>query len=179
MVENKREELGIFVERHIQFMNLWTVYNDLLSGRYVPSLDNEDWPVKITMMLMLYGYFYSLVEDFEEGMNAFRVLREKFPEEEVAIATVESQIVPFRSRLRVFRNRLGFHGSRTRAHESHAFDLFAEHTGTEIWNAMENFKGLVAALLAKANAKQGIGTLNQGQIRQWIDKISERARHAG
>jgi hypothetical protein len=68
--ESQREELGIFVERFMHFMNLWTIYRDLLSKHYVPSLgpelteanvstfDKKEFPVGITMMLVLYAYFY-------------------------------------------------------------------------------------------------------------------------
>ena len=31
------EELRIFVERFMHFMNLWTIYKDMLSGHYKPS----------------------------------------------------------------------------------------------------------------------------------------------
>src|SRR5271165_6725288 len=87
-----QEELRIFVERFMHFMNLWTVYSDFLSGKYLPSVDsgdNDDQSipsVQITLMFMLYAFFYSLVEDSQDGLNGFRVWRERFPEEEHAIA---------------------------------------------------------------------------------------------
>jgi hypothetical protein len=156
------EEFSIFVERFIHFLNLFTVYRDLLSGHYVPTVNppSKEWSptdMRATIMLVLYAYFYSLIEDDQESLNAFRIWRERYPEEEIAIATVESQVLPFRDRLRQFRNRLGFHGSRSRAKESKAFDLFEQHSGTEIWNAMTNFKSFGAALLAKSNIRQGVG----------------------
>ncbi|HEV2416839.1 MAG TPA: hypothetical protein VGX94_03475 [Terriglobia bacterium] len=177
-VDEMAEEFRIFAERNMQFMNLWTVYTDLLSGHYAPSLNDEKWSVGMTLMLLLYAYFYSLVEDSEDGVNAFRVWREKFPEEELTIAAIEAQVVPFRDLLRVFRNRLGFHGSRTRRHESPGFDLFAQHKGDEIWNAMKNFKALGAALFAMDLARKGEGKYSREQVRHWIDAVSERARQA-
>jgi hypothetical protein len=33
----RSEELEIFVEHLMDFMNLWTVYNDHMTGKYVPS----------------------------------------------------------------------------------------------------------------------------------------------
>lgn len=176
MSDKSLEELGIFAERFMHFLNLWTIYSDMLSGRYVPTVTDTECPPNITTMLVLYAYFYSLVEDSEDGLNGFRVWRERFPEEVVAITAVETQVAPFRDRLRLFRNRLGFHGSRTRTHESRGYDLFAQHSGTEIWKAMRNFKSLGAALFAKANQQQGIGKLNQTDVRSWIDSVTERAR---
>jgi hypothetical protein len=81
------EELRIFVERFMHFMNLWTIYKDILTGHYVPSVgtvqkssedntDAKDSPVNISVMFVLYAYFYSLVEDSDDGLNGFRV--EKF-----------------------------------------------------------------------------------------------------
>ena len=45
------------------------------------------------MMLIIYAYFYSLVEDSADGVNAFRIWREHFPEEEEAIAAVEALVI--------------------------------------------------------------------------------------
>jgi hypothetical protein len=176
MRDKTLEEFSIFAERYMHFMNLWTVYSDILSKKYVPSLNDDEFTPGMTIMLVLYAYFYSLVEDSADGLNGFRIWRVKFQEEESAIGAVEAQVAPFRGRLRVYRNRLGFHGSTTRSHEASGLDLFAEHSGTEIWNAMKNFKALGAALFAKANERQGIGKFNASQVRNWIDSIAERAR---
>jgi hypothetical protein len=169
------EEFRIFAERFMHFMNLWTVYNDLLSGRYLPSLNlssEEEWTtdVRATVMFVLYAYFYSLVEDDDQSLNGFRIWRVRYPEEETAIAAVESRVA--RDRLRLFRNRLGFHGSRNRRHESKGLELFSMHSGTEIWNAMKDFKSLGAALFAKSNITQGIGPYTGDQVRAWIDSIA-------
>lgn len=175
-----KEELRIFVERLLHFMNLWTFYNDLLSGKYVPTGGNDpEWSVTspgTTMMFILYAYFYSLIEDDEQSLNGFRIWREHFPEEEVAIAAVEAQAIPFRARLKLFRNRLGFHGSRSRDHESRALELFAEHSGTEMWDAMKNTKALGAALLSKDLVRRGEGSHTAIEVRGWIDRVAERAR---
>jgi len=176
MTDATLEEFSIFAERYMHFMNLWTIYSDILSQKYSPSTHDEEFTPGTTVMMVLYAYFYSLVEDSAEGLNGFRIWRAKFPEEESAIGAVEAQVAPFRGQLRVYRNRLGFHGSRTRSHESSGLDLFAKHSGTEIWNAMKNFKALGAALFAKANERQGIGTFNAAQVRDWIDGVAERAR---
>jgi hypothetical protein len=105
-------------------------------------------------MFVLYAWFYSLIEDEENAVNGFRLWRERFPEEERAIAAVEAEVVPFRNDLKLFRNRLGFHGSTSRTHEAVGFQLFSNYSGTEILEAMLKFKSLGAALLAKENKGQ-------------------------
>lgn len=183
------EELRIFAERFMHFMNLWTVYKDVLSGHYIPSVgtvqkssednvDARDWPVNISLMFILYAYFYSLVEDSEDGLNGFRVWREVWPSEEVAISAVESIVLPFVGRLRVFRNRLGFHGSRTRSHEAAGLDLFNQHTGDEVYNAMRLFKALGAALFGMDMAVRANSAEEQARCRAWIDKLTARAGSA-
>jgi hypothetical protein len=182
-LDQDREEFRIFVERLIHCMNLWTVYKDLLSEHYKPSvgLAKDDSPaptaatdMQSTLMFILYAFFFSLVEDSADSVNAFRVWRVRFPEEETAIAAVEARVIPFRNDLRVFRNRLGFHGSRSRAHEAAGFDLFANHSGTDILNAMQKFKSLGAALLAKENAQQGTPE-DVARVRRWLDRIAQQA----
>jgi hypothetical protein len=151
-----REELALFAERFMHFMNVWTVYSDMLTGHYVPTIASpgEGWApfpnTGATMMFLLYATFYSLIDGDPKSVNAFRVWRRNFPEEETGIAAVEAQVKPFEVKLKRFRNRLGFHGSRSRAHEASGFDLFADkYSGTAIWNAMSNFKHFGAVLFAK------------------------------
>jgi hypothetical protein len=172
------EELTLFVGRTRHFLNLWTIYNDLLSGKYVPSMGEEPdsiYDPKGTMVLILYAYFYSLVEDSHDGLNAFRVWREHFPEEERAIAAVEAQIAPFTGDLRVFRNRLGFHGSRSWAHEAKGFDLFANTSGTAMLNTMKNFKALASILLRKEMAIKKSDHAEAQKCRDLIEAIAVRA----
>jgi len=188
MNATEHEELRIFVERFLHFMNLWTIYKDMLTEHYRPSyggmmrelgsepIDNKKWPVDMTMMFVLYAYFYSLVEDSDDGLNGFRVWREVWPQEKAAIDAVEGRVAPFRDRLRVFRNRLGFHGSRTRSHEAAAFGLFDKHTGTEIYETMRLFKHLGAGLLGLDRATVQNNPLEQQQYRQWIDEAASGAR---
>lgn len=174
------EELLIFVERLRHFMNLWTIYTDMLSTRYVPSLGAEEGSIfdpTVTVMLIVYAYLYSLVEDSDDSLNAFRIWREHFPQEEQAIAAVEAQIAPFRDDLRKFRNRLGFHGSRTRAHESPGFDLFGKVTGDSTWKAILNFKALAATLLAKELAETRSSVGEVAKLRSRVDFIAARARN--
>ncbi len=172
----------------MHFMNLWTIYKDMLTGHYTPTVgkmykgeeDKEfitkQWPVNISMMLVLYAYFYSLVDDSDDGLNGFRVWREVWPNEEPAISAVESRVAPFRDRLRVYRNRLGFHGSRTRAHEAKALELFSEHSGNEILESMKLFKALGAALLGMDMAVYANNQQEQARCRKWIDDVTAKAK---
>jgi len=61
---SKEEELQIFAERYAHFSNLHTIYRDLLSGHYKPSVNVNanpgEWDitdVSATAMLLLYAYF--------------------------------------------------------------------------------------------------------------------------
>jgi hypothetical protein len=171
-MRKRPEELSIYAERHFHFLNLWTVYHDLLKGNYKPSFNEEEWPVGTTMMFVLYAYFYSLVEDAADGLNGFRVWRERLPQEEAAIARVEAKVRPFLGRLRVFRNRMGFHGSRTRNHESAAFDLFNKHTGTEIYETMRHYKALAAALYGMDTALHANDVEGIARCRERLDEIA-------
>jgi hypothetical protein len=117
------EETYMFAERYAHFSNVHTIYRDLLSGHYKPSVNmsqDGEWDITnvgTTAMFLLYAYFYSMVEDDPQGVNGFRVWRAKWPEEEKAIAAVEALVSPFLPGLKLFRNRMGFHGSRSRTHE--------------------------------------------------------------
>jgi len=187
MNATEHEELRIFAERFMHFMNLWTIYKDMLTGHYQPSygemltasdpapIDNRKWPVNITMMFVLYAYFYSLVEDSDEGLNGFRVWREVWPRERAAIDAVETRVAPFRDRLRLFRNRMGFHGSRTRSHEAAAFELFDKHSGTEVYDAMRIFKHLGAGLLGLDRATFQKNPEEQQRFRACIDEAASAA----
>jgi len=171
----------------MQFHNIWTVYFDFLDGRYVPSVGRKSADEVIddstlttemgpTLMFLLYAFFFSLIEDSDDGLDAFRIWRKKYPGEGLAIAALEEQIVPLRPNLRVFRNRLGFHGSRTYQHESKGFDLFANHSGTKLIQAMKLFKALNAALLEQNLAQQENSTERLKEARSRIDLIAERCR---
>lgn len=182
------EELYMFAERYAHFSNIHTIYRDLLSGHYKPSVNMNENPLKpsekfeitnvsTTAMFMLYAYFYSMVEDDSQGVNGFRVWRAAWPEEEKAIAAVEALVMPLRPGLRLFRNRLGFHGSRSRAHEQKGLDFFAQHSGSAVLEAMANFKSLGAALFRKDLDRQH-GIDPSPMARHWIDLIAARCTAA-
>ena len=169
------EELGLFADRFRHFMNLWTIYSDLLTKRYTPSLDDDEWPVRTTMMFVVYSYFYSLVEDSKDGMNGFRVWRKSLPEEAAVISAVEAKVKPLLQHLRLFRNRLGFHGSRTRTRESEAFAIFNEHSGTQIFETIELFKAMSGALFGMATVLQENDEDGKKKYRKKLDEIAKRA----
>lgn len=176
------EETYMFAERHAHFLNVFTIYRDLLSGHYKPSVNISENPreassdefdptsVRCTAMYLLYAYFYSMVEDDPQGVNGFRVWRATWPEEEEAIVAVESLVKPLIPGLKLFRNRMGFHGSRSRAHEGKGLDFFTQHSGAAVWNAIVKFKALAAALFQKDLARQ-YGT-DPSPARQKLDRIA-------
>jgi hypothetical protein len=179
------EEHLLFVRRCMQFHHIWTIYWDLLSGHYVPSVGHResdevevDWTLPgqmvPTVMYILYGFFYSLVEDSEDGLDAFRIWRLKFPDELATINALETHVAPMRTDLRLFRNRLGFHGSRSQTHESRGYDLFGNHSGTKMIEVMKVFKALNAALLMKDLALQHDSAEEMGEARRRLDLIPSR-----
>jgi hypothetical protein len=180
-----QEEYSLFVMRYMQFHNLWTVYSDFRTGRYVPSVPEsprEDpqayWQIKTdmkaTLMFMLYAFFYSLIEDDPKGLNAFRIWKLKYPDEQKAISALERLILPFHADLKDFRNRLGFHGSRSHEHEARGLDVFKNFSGGHLLHRMVLFKALNAALIEKDMARQSKLMERQQAARLKIDEITAR-----
>jgi hypothetical protein len=176
------EEYFLYVRRHMQFLHIWTMYFDLLSGRYVPSVGytefgavetNSALPSHMvpTLMGLLYAFFYSLVEDSDDSINAFRIWRLKYPDEHIAIDVLEKRVAPMREDLRVFRNRIAFHGSRTYKHESRAYGIFGNQSGTKIIETMKVFKKLNFGLLTKNLALQHQSEDEMASARAVIDSI--------
>jgi hypothetical protein len=184
------EEFYLFVRRCMQFHHIWTIYTDLLTGQYKPTVGHRsleevetNWalPAEMvpTVMFLLYSLFFSLIEDAEDGVDAFRIWRLKFPDELTAIDALERQIAPMRPDLRIFRNRLGFHGSRSQRHEARGFDLFGNHSGTKMLEAMSVFKSLNAALCTKDLARQHNSVEELAQARTLLDRIPARCDELG
>ena len=117
-----------------------------------------------------------LIDDNRKGLDAFHIWRDHVPKQENAIVAVEAQIKPLRKDLKIFRDRLGFHGSRSKAHEESGFALFANADGDTMWNAMRNFQSLGANLLALEIARKNSDQTEIKCYQGWIDKIAERAR---
>jgi hypothetical protein len=118
---------------------------------------------------------HSLIEDSDDGIDAFRIWRRKFPEELTAISALETGIDPLRADLRIFRNKLGFHGSRSFQQESRGLDVFGNHSATKLMEAMKCFKALSAALLEMDMARQENSCERLSKARMRIDSISIRS----
>jgi hypothetical protein len=182
------QEHFLFVKRFMQFNNIWTVYFDFLSGRYVPSIPAKraeeiteaDTTITTemgpTLMFLLHAFFFSLIEDSSDGIDAFRIWRGKFPEEIVGISALENEIAPLRADLRIFRNKLGFHGSRSFQQESKGLELFGNHSPAKLMEAMKCFKALSAALLEKDMAQQEKSTERLQKARLRIDSVERRCQ---
>lgn len=179
------EEYLLFVVRYMQFHNIWTVYRDFISGRYVPSVDgyvspeNEaDWRApaefRYTLMFVLYSFFYSLIDTDSSSTNAFRIWRAKYPHEESAITAVEFRVGPIRPYLKTFRNKIGFHGSRSIEHQNPGLDLFGAHSGTKMMNVMKQFKALNAALIELEMATRASSETRLASARRELDQITTR-----
>ena len=180
MSEGAREEWFLMVERFIQFMQIWTVYRDYRSGHYEPSVGDDDrldtpYQMGTALLFVVYAFFYSLIEEYEQSLNAFRIWRVKFPDEVGVIDAVEKEAKPMRDDLRLFRNRLGFHGSRTAARRECGFELFAKHSGTKMWNVIVDFKALGATLLAKDTASHQGNRDALATIQKELEVIRRRA----
>jgi hypothetical protein len=185
------EEHFLLVKRVLQFHNIWTVYFDFLSGRYVPSVGwkqvDETTEVDTTittemgptLMFLLHAFFYSLIEDSDGGLDAFRIWKKKFPEEVPAISALEKEIAPLRADLRTFRHKFGFHGSRSFQQESKRLDLFGNHSPAKLIEAMKCFMAFNAALLAKDKARQQDSSELLGKARLRIDSVAARALSIG
>lgn len=92
--ERPTQELFLLIKRVAQFTNLWTIYRDVLSGHYSPSVgEDKSTPVpyqmRVTVLFLVYAFFCSLVEDGDGALNAFRIWRAYFPDGEAAIEAVE------------------------------------------------------------------------------------------
>ena len=152
---------------------------DLASRRYIPTLTEEGGnpvnDVRITLTMVMYAFFYSLMDDDRKGLNAFRIWRARFPKEEAAIAAVEKQIAPFKSELKTFRNRVGFHGSQSRTREQQGYDVFVNHPPDALWSGIANFKALGAALLGKEHAEETADDAQREEYRQIIDFVTHCA----
>jgi hypothetical protein len=135
--------------------------------------------MRATLMFLLYAFFYSLIEDSNEGLNAFRLWRAKHPDEERAITALERLILPFRHDLKVFRSRLGFHGRRSQQQEARGLEIFGNFSGDQILGRMVQFKALNAALLEKELARVSNSAERLQDARSRIDRIAERCEAMG
>lgn len=155
------EEFAILDVRLGQFLNLWTVLIDYFSGTYVPSreykaIDDNDYRYPATfpwtMMSLLYSFFFSLVDTHSKGLNAFHVWRRKFPEQASAIDAIEFRVQSILPELKNFRNKLGFHGSRSISEEDVGFELLDRHGSIKVLNVAQFFIKFALGMLGLANS---------------------------
>lgn len=178
----------LYVIRYMQFHNIWTVYFDFLSGHYKPSVTlrgddsaptvDASLPAEMgpTLMFLLYSFFYSLVEADSQTIDAFRIWHIRHPEEKDAIEALHAIVNPIIPDLRVFRNKVGFHGSRTRSNQERGFEIFGNHSGQLIIEVMKQFKALNAALLSKEIAIENGSLDEEATARKRIHEIAEDCR---
>jgi hypothetical protein len=149
------DELSVYVERIMRMIQLLRIYEMVLALPDEPSdRDNPQSSRKGTMMGVVYSFFYSLIEDDPQGINFFRIWRAREPSFAAELDALEARIAPFKGRLRLFRNRFGFHGSVTREHEAVGLDLLTHHDGALIYQAILDTRNLSTKLL-KARLARG------------------------
>lgn len=181
------EDQVLYVVRLTQFLNIYTVYQDFLSGHYQPStagcrIPSEEGDIRVlaemgnTLMFQMYAFFYSLVEGRSDTVDAFRVWREKYPEERKAIEAMYALVQPLLSELRSFRNSLGFHGGRNHAKQRNGFELFNKHEGGYVLSVIKLFKSLNAAFLGKDTARANGSAEDAKQARAWIDHVTAKCK---
>lgn len=143
----KDGELSIYVERMYRFIQLLRIYDIVLA---IPDRDDPGEPhltMRGTMMSVVYSFFYSLIEPDSKGVDFFRIWRARLPEAATDIDALEARVAPIRDDLRLFRNRFGFHGSRSREREAAAFDLLLNHQGSHIYQVILDTRDLSTKLL--------------------------------
>lgn len=143
----KDGELSIYVERMYRFIQLLRIYDMVLA---IPDRNDPGEPhltMRGTMMSVVYSFFYSLIEPDSKGVDFFRIWRARLPEATADIDSLEARVAPIRDDLRLFRNRFGFHGSRSRERESVGFDLLLNHQGSDIYQVILDTRDLSTKLL--------------------------------
>lgn len=141
-------ELSIYVDRMVMMMQLLRIYSIVLK---IPEND-KGFPhttMRGTMAAVVYSFFYSLIEDDNKGVNFFRIWRERAPEFKEKLDKLEAKVSPFKDKLRLFRNRFGFHGSTNRKYEARAWELLADHSGSEIMDVIIETRNLSSELIQK------------------------------
>lgn len=126
------EEFSICVERMSRMIQLLRIHELVLKQPEAVDRNLPHLSLGGTMLAVVYSFYYSLIEDRDDAVSLFRVWTKHAPEFVPELDALEARVTPFREKLRLFRNRYGFHGSITRSHEAAAFDLLLNHTGREL-----------------------------------------------
>jgi len=167
------EEFEIFYERVSHFLNLREMVDNVLrghklSGTFIPRASPAG-----TLSIIFFAYFYSLIDRDRRAVNAFRVWREHFPQEHKSIQGFYNHIVNYEECLRTFRNRVGFHGSRTRSNEDEGYELLSKYSVGDLLQTADEFLALSSALLSRHLSND---PLNEAH-REQIDQIIRRAKN--
>jgi hypothetical protein len=174
------EQFLILDVRLGQFLNLWTVVEDYMTGRYIPSverklIDENDYRSAAsfpwTFVSLLYSFFFSLVDTHPKGLNAFRIWRARFPSELPAIEAVEFRVQDILPELKKYRNKLGFHGSQSFDEEEVGYELLDRHGIVKVLNVAQHFISLAMSFLALAYSKDRKSTKKAKEQIQTVQTI--------
>jgi len=143
----KDDELSIYTERMMRFIQLLRLYEMVLATSDEDDRSEPHLTMRGTMMSVVYSLFYSLIEPDPKEIEFFRIWRTRLPEMSAEISALEARVAPMRNGLRLFRNRFGFHGSTSREHESPAFDVLFDHDGLDIYQAILETRNLLTKLI--------------------------------
>jgi hypothetical protein len=182
-MEELDEQFTILDVRLGQFLNIWTVLQDYMTGKYVPSIelkaaDVDDYRTPATFpwtfMSLLYSFFFSLVDTHSKGVNAFRIWRLKFPGQLPAIDAVEFRVQEILPELKKFRDKLGFHGSRTINEEELGFELLERHGSIKILNVIQHFNSLAVNLISLAYSTDSASISHARERIRIVEEICSR-----
>jgi hypothetical protein len=148
------EELSIYVERMMRFLHLLRIHDLVLRLADDASANAPQAGLHMTMIGVVYSFFYSLIEDDQKSVNFFRIWRAREPDYSSELDKLEARIAPHVKDLRLFRNRFGFHGSVTRAKEASGFQLL-NADAKELWAIILDLRNLSTKLIAARLRRQG------------------------
>lgn len=113
MNDNSIEELDLLIERIEMLTQLLRVYEIVLALPKEQDTSVLPSSMRSTMYTVILSYFYSVIDDHPQGINCFRIWKEQFPESMQEIEELEHEVALIKDDLKKFRNKFGFHGSRT------------------------------------------------------------------
>jgi hypothetical protein len=148
------EELSIYVERMIRFLHLLCIHDLVFRLPDNAPANAPQASMHWTMLSVIYSFFYSLIEKDKRSIDFFRIWRAREPAYSSELDNLEARIAPHKEALRLFRNRFGFHGSTTRAHEASGLQLL-DSDAKELWAIILDLRNLSTKLIASRLKRQG------------------------
>lgn len=149
------DELAIYSERMLRLIRLLQIHEVVLT---LPDDDFERAPhtgLHWTILAVVYSFYYSLIDENPDGINFFRIWRQRLPAQAAVLDALEARVAPHRKNLKLFRNRFGFHGSTSREHESKAFDLLESSPPAILWALIIDTRNLSTALMQEYRTSRG------------------------